>query len=228
MATSPTLPLPSLDMLTSVQHLHEIENLEPARFIVALEADLGTGNETLATLGAQLDGLHQALLAIEQLTRLAMGVRLTHVLAKEPVPPQLRRLLSATVVSYADDLTLLRQRFDRYLSPALLDAIIEAAQWVLALRQALYDSVLELGRRVALAQESWLQNAARNRMLENAERLRLRLARLDLQQLVELPERLAAERFEARLKKLPVPEEECEVEAGEDTKAQRFSLLEID
>ena len=226
MVTSPIRPLPALDMLTSVQQLRELASLTPARFIAALAADLGTGDETLATLGAQLDALHQALLAIEQFTRLAMDIRLRHVLAHEPVAPELRRLLSATVVSYAGELALLRQRFARYLSATLLEAVIAAVEWVLALRQALRGGVLELGRQVALTQESWLKKAARNRLLEDAERLRLRLARVDLQQLVEQPERLAAERFEARLKKLPIPAEEDEVEVGED--AQRFSLLEID
>ena len=50
--------------------------------------------------------------------------------------------------------------------------------------------MLELGRRVALAPESWLQKAARSRMLEDAGRLRLQLARLDLQQLAKQPEEI--------------------------------------
>jgi hypothetical protein len=229
-ATLATLPLPSLDALEKVQHLDELDRFQPAPFISALQADLGNGVQTLATLSAQLDGLHEALLAIEPFTRKAMGIRLTHVLAAEPVPPQLRTLLSATVVSYASDMPLLRRRFGRSLSAPLLDVIISTAERVLALRQALRDSILDLVRRMAVAhaQAPWLKNGARNGSLQDAERFRLRLATFDLQKLAERPEELAVERFEARLKKISLPDEESQDEDANDATDRRFSLLEVD
>ena len=118
-------------MLSSVRDLRALERLEPARFTAALAAELSASDDSLATLTAQLDGLHEALLAIEDFSRRAMDLRLTFVLAHEPVPPQLRRLISATVVTYEDDLALMEKRFERYLPIAVLDKILIAAQQVL-------------------------------------------------------------------------------------------------
>ena len=113
--------------------------------------------------------------------------------------PSLRRLLSATVVSYAADMPLLRQRFHRYLSREVIGTrIIAVFHWVLSLRQELRDSVLSLAVQVALSEERWLHKAVRDRRLDDAARLRLRLARIDLSNWWQ-PERLAAERFAARL-----------------------------
>jgi hypothetical protein len=224
-----TVPPPScLRVLDDVQHLRELQHFDAARFLVELEAELSGTSESLSQLGAQLDGLHQVLLTIEQFTTKAMGIHLTHVLATEPAPPQLRTLLSSTIVAYDGDMKLLRRRFERSVSPSLLESIIAAAESVLGARKRLRDGTLALGRKLAAAHAPWLKRAAANRTLDEPERLRLRLARVDLQQIEEQPERLTLDRFEARLKKLPPPEEEIEVDDNEDAKAQRFSLLEID
>jgi hypothetical protein len=222
------LPLPCLNQLDEVQHLHELERFDATRFLDALERELGDGDETLQRLAAQLDGLHQALQRIEQFTVKAMAIRLTHLLSREPVPPQLRTLLSTTVANYADDLKLLRQRFGRSVSAPSLEAIVQAAAQVLDTRQRLRIGALTLGQRIAAAQGAWLDKAARDRSLPDAERLRLRLARLDLRELIARPERLEANRFEARMKTLPPPEEEIEVEPPEAEKVSRFALLELD
>jgi hypothetical protein len=211
-----------------MQNLHELERLDATALLSQLATELGDGDQTLTCLAFQLDGLHQALKTIEEFAAKAMSIRLMHVLADAPVPPQLRRLLSATVTSYANDLPLLRRRFGRALAEPVLDAVVQAAEQVLSLRQLLRSGVLALGQRVAQDQSVWLTKAARSRWLPDAERLRLRLARLDLEELSKNPARLAAERFEARLKALPPPQEEPEVQDPADEQAQRFSLLEID
>lgn len=225
-----TSALPCLQRLDEVQHLHELERFDARRFLEALEIELGDGEESSAHVGMQLDALHEVLRTVEQFTVKTMAIRLTHVLSSEPVPPQLRTLLSTTIVNYADDLGLLRRRFSRSMSPRLLNDLTETAAQVLSLRQILRDGALGLAQKLAQAsaEAPWLQKAARDRSLKDAERLQLRLLRVDLRQLVERPQRLEAQRTEARLKALPPPDEEVEVEAPEENKAQRFALLEID
>jgi hypothetical protein len=222
------LALPALGLLDQVQHLRELDALEaagPGRFAAALQGDLGAGDETLGTLGAQLDALRQALASVDQFARKAMGIRLTHLLATAPVTPQFRTLVASTVTSYAGDTALLRRRLGGSLSEGLLDEVVAAAERVLGLGQALRRAILELGRQVATAQAPWVQKAGRDRSLPDLERNRLRKARVDLEGLGERPERIGDAPFEERLKAHPLPEEEPVVEATED---RRFSLLEID
>lgn len=215
----------SLGLIDQVQHLRELDTLDPTRFRDLLLADLGPHDETLPTLGAQLEGLRHALAATERFAGKAMGIRLTHVLANAPVAPQLRTLLATTVTSYAGNSTLLRRRFGASLSAPLLDEIIAAAEQTVALWMTLRGHVLDRVTELAAAQISWLQRAARVRTLADAERRRLQLARVDLSQLAEKPERIAAASFEDRLKTYPPPEDEPVVE---EPAPQRFSLLEID
>lgn len=225
-----TSTLPCLRWLDEVQHLHELERFDARRFLEALELELGDGEESSAHVGVQLDALHEVLRTVEQFTVKAMAIRLTHVFSSEPVPPQLRTLLSTTIVAYAEDLGLLRRRFARSMSASLLNELTETAAQVLSLRQILREGALALAQRLAQAhaEAPWLQKAARDRSLQDAERLRLRLLRVDLRQLADKPQRIEAQRTDARLKALPPPDEEVEVEAPEDPKAQRFALLEID
>ena len=212
-------------MLDQVQHLRELDGLDAARFHQSLAADLGAGDQTLQTLGAQLDALRQALDAIEQFARKAMGIRLTHVLSTAPVTAQFRTLLSSTVTTYAGDTALLRRRLGGSLPESTLDEVIDAAERVLAMRQALRKGVLEMTRSVAGAQAPWVQKAARDRSLPDPERVRLRKTRTELDLLLATPGRLATGGFEERLKECAMAEEEPMPEAPQDS---RFSLLEID
>lgn len=225
---STVLPLPSLSLLDQVQHLRELEAFEPERFLAALAADLSTRDETLQTLGALLDRLRQALGAVEEFTRKVMGIRLTHVLASAPVTRQLRTLLSSTVTSYADDLTLLRRRLSGSVDEGLLNEIIAAAETVLGLRQALRSGILRYAQQLATAQTPWVKRAARDRTLPDPERRRLRQAGADLEQVAAKPERLLTAGFEDRLKSIQPPDEEPEVEPEPGPNNNRFSLLEID
>ena len=227
-AISTNIPLPSLDVLDRVQHLHELERFVPARFSAALEADLGPGDQTLATLAAQLDVLHQMLLRIDSFISKAMAIHLTHLLSTEPVSPQLRTLLSTTVTGYAGKMKLLRERFARAMSPGLLDAVVQAAESVLDTRQSLREGIFALAQKLAEAQAPWVDQASRDKSLKDAELMKMRLARADLAELRRQPARIEQAPFDARLKKLPPPEEEIEVETNENTTNSRFAQLEID
>lgn len=211
-----------------MQHLRELEALDPERFLAALASDLSTRDETLQTLGALLDRLRQALGAVEEFTRKAMGIRMTHVLASAPVTRQLRTLLSSTVTSYADDLPLLRRRLSGSVDEGLLNEILAAAESILALRQALRTGILRYAQQLATAQTAWVKRAARDRTLPDPERRRLRQAGADLEQVAARPERLLTAGFEDRLKSIQPPDEEPEVEPEPNPNSNRFSLLEID
>jgi hypothetical protein len=226
---TPILPLSSSSMLLDqVQHLRELEAFEPERFLAALAADLGTRDEALETLGALLDRLRQALGAVDEFTRKAMGIRMTHVLASAPVTRQLRTLLSATVTSYAEDTALLRRRLSGSVSEELLGEITAAAEQVLGLRQALRSGILRYTQQLAGAQAPWVKRASADRTRPDPERRRLRQALVDLEQLAVKPERLATAGFEERLKSIAPPEEELEREPEPGQQQNRFSLLEVD
>jgi hypothetical protein len=224
-ATQPPHSFHALSALDQVQHLRELEALEPARFLAPLRDEVAALEPSLPGLVSGLDGLRQVLAAIEQFARKAMGIRLTHVLARAPVAPQLRTLLSTTVTSYAGNTELLRRRLASSLPAAVLDEVVAAAERTLALYTELRGGVLDLVQRIAAAPPPWLHKAARDRSLPEPERRRLRLLRVDLEQLAMRPERLEAAGFEDRIKTYPVPEEDPEVE---EPGAPRFSLIEVD
>jgi len=242
-------PQSALVLLDQVQHLQDLNQFEPLALLDALEADLGPqvsadgaeADRLLAQIAAQLDALHQVLSAIEPFARKIMGIRLLHALASEPVSPQLRPLLSATILSYAGDLRVLAQRLERSVSVTALDAILAAAEAVLALRHELQQGVFAIGQRLARGYLPQVQRAARSPLVSTAHATRLRQVFVDLQKITESPLRLLAEPIEARLKKLPAPEADVlsspSSQDAPETASQpeapssahgRFALLEID
>ena len=224
-AARPPHSFHALATLDRVQHLRELEAFEPARFLAPLRDEAGALEPSLPGLVSGLEGLRQVLGALESFARKAMGIRLTHVLASAHVAPQLRTLLSTTVTAYGGNTELLRRRLASSLPAAVLDEVITAAERTLALYTELRGGVLDLVQRLAAGPQPWLIREARDRSLPELERRRLRLLRVDLEQLAARPERLEAAGFEDRIKAYPVPDEEPEVE---EAGAPRFSLIEID
>ena len=244
-STPPLQPHAALTTLDRVQSLDDLNHFEPGEFAQALQADLSPAISTemtdatslLPAVAARLDALHQVLLAIEPFARKLMGIRMLHVLAAEPVSPQLRTLLATTVLSYAGDLSLLARRFERTLSVHALDAVLASAESVLALRHELQLAVFALAHALCTAYLPRLAKAARSPLGSDAQRGRLRQACLDLQRITQSPELLLQAPFEVRLKTLPVPNEDTlprDPEARPTTSAEnesphgRFALLEID
>jgi hypothetical protein len=244
----PIQPQSALDHLDRVQHLPDLNHFEPADFLRALESDLGPDSaldgaeaeRLILSLAAQLDALHQVLSAIEPFSRKIMGIRLLHTLTTEPVPPQLRMLLSATILSYAADLRVLAERLERSVSVPTLDAILAAAEAVLALRHELQQGVFAIAQRLAASSLPHLREAALSPLLSTAQAARAGKAYADLQAILQSPLRLLAEPFEARIKKLQAPAlEDLSAPAAEGVGAGgaaeaapsphgRFALLEID
>lgn len=241
----PLQPQRALECLDQVQSLDALNRFEPADFAQALARDIGPppaaaisdGPALVSQVGARLDALHQALLAIEAFTRRIMGIRLLHGLVSEPVQPQLRTLLSTTILSYAGDLTLLARRLDRMVPVSAIDTILAAAEAVLALRHELQLAAFALAQRLATELLPPLARAAGSPLLAEAQRTRLRQAGWDLHSIAQAPEQLLATPFEVRLKGRGIPTDEdlhgvlgpgeSEPSAGASERG-RFSLLEID
>lgn len=227
---SPCLPT-ALALLDEVQHLFQLEAFQAGPFLAAAAEEAVPREESLEALGEVLDALRAALGAVDAFSRKAMGIRLIHLLAASPAPPQLRTLVMSTVTAYAEDTGLLRRRLaaalrmDRAAAEALAEAVGAAADEVLALRRHLREGLLALCRQVAQQALPWVVRAARDRSRPDEERDRLRRARVDLEQVVANPERIASAAFADRLRACPLPDEEPEPEPrGPD----RFSLIEID
>jgi hypothetical protein len=222
----------SLRLLDEVLRLPQLEAFDARRFLDGVAEELArlAGGAALDDVGAQLDALGGLLPEIDRFAQRSMGIRLSWALASTPAPPQLHKLLSATVVSYEGNLPLLRQRVAdaiARLNPAAADDVTRdvmgAAERALGGRAALRAGVLALAQQTAQARLPSVEHTARDRSLEDAERLRWRRARVDLEQIAARPETLAAGSFAERLAKITPPDD-----PEPEPQGSRFSLLEID
>jgi hypothetical protein len=229
-------------LLDDVQHLAQVEAFDAAPFAAAVASaaaaavtseaavasDAAAGG-VLAIVGARLDELRALLDEIDRFAQKSMRIRITY--ACDALPPQFRTLLFSTIVSYERDPPLLRTRvsaslarIDPATAGATTDAIMRAAEQTLAMRATLREAVLGAARAFAGAQVAAVAQAARDASLAEKDRVALRCARVDLAQVVERPELIAAAPFAARLAKIDPPGDEPEPEPA----TSRTSLLEID
>ncbi|MCC6995689.1 MAG: hypothetical protein IT370_13855 [Deltaproteobacteria bacterium] len=225
-----TAPLRALRQLDEVQHLRQLEGLDAGALFAGLAAEVAEpAPTTLEELGRQLDALRDVLAAIDAFAQKAMGIRLTHVLAAAPLPPQLRTLLKSTVLSYQHDLPLLRSRVAAALGrvepatgAAVTADVMDAADRVLALRTDLRARLFVVAQDVAAARLPAATQAARSRALAQPERQRWAQAAIDLEQLAATPALLAHGTSAERLGLIAPPPDDPEPEPT------RGSLLEID
>ncbi len=225
-----TAPLRALRQLDEVQHLRQLEGLDAEALFAGLAAEVAEpAPTTLEELGRQLDALRDVLAAIDAFAQKAMGIRLTHVLAAAPLPPQLRTLLKSTVLSYQHDLPLLRSRVAAALGrvepatgAAVTADVMDAADRVLALRTDLRARLFVVAQDVAAARLPAATQAARSRALAQPERQRWAQAAIDLEQLAATPALLAHGTSAERLGLIAPPPDDPEPEPT------RGSLLEID
>src|SRR6266568_6061002 len=95
----------ALRILDEVQHLAQLDALEPAAFVAAIGDEAPPAGATLAELEGQIDAVRGLLDAIDRFAQKGMRIRLLHL--ADAVPQQLRTLLSSTLVSYERDPGLL-------------------------------------------------------------------------------------------------------------------------
>ena len=226
---------PALHLLDQIHHLPQLEALDPPGFLAAIAEDAThLPGATLDDLGVALDALRELLNEIDRFTQKSMHIRLLHELSADPLPQQLRTLLTATVVSYAHDLALLRSRMasamaridpiDRVMADGVTTRLVVVAERVLASRATLRVGVLQLVERVATARMPAAQHAARDRILDAGVGESWRRACIDLEQLAARPEGITAGSFAERMANIATPPEEPVAESTAD----RFSLLEVD
>lgn len=202
-------------LLDRVQRLAQLDELDVDAYADQLRGELAAlPGETLADLEAR-DGRVRALLAsLDGFTQRAMRIRLEHLAVDWPaLTSQFRTLLATTVTSYVGELDKLRMRVagsaarqDPYRADALADAVVDAAERVLAVRGALGDAVLGLAVELARAALPHVDARARTRALDDDTRLKWTALRRDLELTIEQPLRIAAQPFAARQQALLTPD----------------------
>ncbi len=225
-----TAPFRALRQLDEVQHLRQLEGFDAGPLFAALAAEVAESPAaTIDELGQQLDALREVLLTIDGFAQKAMGIRLTHVLAAAPLPPQLRTLLKSTVLSYQHDLPLLRSRIaaalgriDPATGAAVTADVMDSADRVLALRTDLRARLFVVAQDVAAARLPAATQASRSRAHAQPERQRWAQAAIDLEQLSTTPALLAHGTCAERLGLIAPPPDDP------DPEPTRGSLLELD
>jgi hypothetical protein len=212
-------------LLDEVQGPAQLESFESARFAALIAEETPPVGRTLAGLGEVLDALRGLFGDVERFVEKAMRIRLHQL--PEPLPPQLRTLLSSTIGAYARDPGLLGERVGaivtRLRRAADAEPILDAARRTLEARAALRQAILEAARRVAGDCTEVAKKAARDRSQPDEERERWGKARTDLLELAARGEVLEEGGFEERLaRRTPIEEVE------QDPAVTRFSLIEID
>jgi hypothetical protein len=218
----------ALRLLDEVQHLPQLERFDPAAFLAAVRAELEPPGASLDDLIRQLDALRGLLGDVDRFAEKSMRIRL--VRSPDALPPQLRTLLHATVVSYERDLSLLRSRISGALArldPAtaaeVTDRVIAMAEEVLAVRATLRQVILDAAPEVAAAWLPIAERAARDRSQPDPARERWKRAWTDLQAVAARGELLETGSTAERLDRMTAPGE-----PPEEERPDRFSLLELD
>src|SRR5215470_13311505 len=183
---------------------------DPAAYAAQLASELGEATE-LAELDERDARLRAALGQIDAMIERAARIRLDHELADDTsIATPTRKVFATTIVSYTGRLALLEDRARDVAArggaadPAGIALRIgEAARALLALREALRDSVLGLIRERAAAAAPSADRAARDRSRDEPERRRWSAVRRELEALANQPERIAAAAMSARLAAWP-------------------------
>jgi hypothetical protein len=214
--------------LDEVQRPEQLERFDPDQLVATASAEQRAPGTTLAELGEQLDALRGLLDEIERFTEKSVRIGLQR--SADGLPAKLRTLVHSTVISYADNLPLLRSRIGAALARVnvpgaedLVERVVELAERALAVRASLRQGVLALAQRVAADWRTVAERGARDRSQPDEPLLAWRRARMDLEQLAGNGRVLEAGSFRERLERITSPED-----PPEEEKPDRFSLLELD
>lgn len=194
-----------------------LEALEPARYAELLASELPTDLE-------QRDkALVDALAAIDVLAARVMRLLLDHALADDTsIGAPSRKVFASTIVGYVDKLDLLEQRARDLAmrggaadAAGVAEAVVDAAQRALNVREVLGTGVLRLVRDLVTASVPEADQRAKDRTLDDATRKRWSATRRELEALAIDPARIASGPWAARLashpEQLDEPEPEPEV-----------------
>lgn len=209
-------------ILDRVHTLASIETLasEPGAFATALADELPTANDA-AAIATRDAALASALDRIDETIARVMRIELDRVLAADTaIPPPTRKVFASTIISYANRLPLLAERVRDVASraraanaDAITDAVVDAAEATLALRDAVSAGVLELVRSGARSALPEVERLARDRTRDDSERTRHCALRRELEAVATAPERVRAAPLGERLKTWPDQLDEPPAEA---------------
>lgn len=209
-------------ILDRVHTLASIETLasEPGAFATALADELPAGNDAGA-IASRDAALAAALQRIDDTIARVMRIQLDRVLAADTaIPPPTRKVFASTIISYANRLPLLAERVRDVASraraanaDAIADAVVDAAEATLALRDAVSSGVLELVQTCARSALPDVERLARDRTRDDAERMRHSALRRELDALATAPDRVRAAPLGDRLKTWPDQVDEPPAEA---------------
>jgi len=206
---------------------------DPAAYAEQVASELGevAGLDGLAELADQDARLRHALGQIDGMIERAARIRLDHVLADDAsIGAPTRKVFATTIVSYAGRLALLEDRARDVAArggaadPGGVAArICDAAQALLALRDALRAGVLDVIRAQATAAAAIADRAARDRRRDEPERRRWSAMRRELEAVASQPERVAGAAMADRLAAWPSQLDEPDP-ASEPTFADMIEL----
>lgn len=199
-------------ILDRVHSVASIEALEaaPDAFAAELAAELPPG--TLPDVIAACDAAFAAALQrIDDTIARVMRIQLDRVLAADTsIPAPTRKVFATTILSYANRLAVLGDRVRDVAAragaadaDAIADSVVGAAEAALALRRSVAIGVLELVRSRAGEALPEIERLARDRMRDDAERMRHSALRRELEALVAAPDRVLAAPLADRLSSWP-------------------------
>lgn len=226
LAASAKAPQQLLDEVHTAAGLARFSVDAYARALADERADDSIELDGLAATDA---ALRAALVAVDGFTARVMRVELDLALADDTVlAPAFRTNLAATIVRYAGELPLLRERVIQSArggprAVSLGEQVVAAATAALGLRVALHDAVIAVARvRAAIARPN-AAGAARDRQLDDSQRARWSVAAQELAMLEADPARIARGPWAERIKEhVPVVETVVEEEPSFG------SLIELD
>jgi hypothetical protein len=226
-------PSASAQLLEDVYSHARLEAFSAVTYGERLRDELAAlGNGSLAELEAADAALRDALSALHAFAGRVMRLHLERALADDrALPVATRKVFATTVLAYAGDLRLLRERAAdaaRRADPGAAERVGEAvaacARATLELHQQLGQHVFALAAARAAAAVAPAERAARDRTLDDNTRMRWSAVRRDQHALAAQPQRLAeaalSDRVAALAPQLDEPEPEPEL--------SRAQLLELD
>lgn len=220
-------------LLDEVQRLPQVEAFDPDGFLAQLRAEIAAETVTTVDDLALRDGvLRGVLAAIDGFAGRCMRIRLDHLLIDDrSIGGPFRLWIGNAVATHAGDLAIIHERVAAtvarvhpYAARATADAVLAAAEQVVAVRATLRAGLFAFARELAAAFLPTALAAARDVWSPEPVRLRWSAARRVLAQIAAHPALIAEAGFEAHLAAQPKLLDEVD----QQPQFTREELIELD
>lgn len=198
--------MPASRILDQVQSLAHVEALAPGDYAEQLAGELGPV-ETRDDIAARDDLLRAGFTRIDATCVRIMRIRLEHALADDTaIAAPTRKVFAQTVADYTGRLDVLETRARDVAARngardpgEIADRLVRAAEATLAVRSALYESLLALVARLAAAEAPMADAKARDRREAEPPRRLWSAVRRELEAIAARPERVLEAPFAVRV-----------------------------